>query len=1754
MLWLAGLASWSCAQYPVGTIYTNDYTDAYGRYRWISLQTESGSVQHGLQTQWRLDGSLYWTLEMSYGQRHGVETYYYDNSIPMSEVGYSNGVVSGWVRYYDPSGIKTYESLYVDSVQHGPFRAWFSESQLSTEGAYYQGQPDGVWRAWYFSPYQLEREVGYSHGVYDGDYRTWYDSGQLHVSARYVAGAPEGEYFENNDKGYPTLTIFYEGGLEASRSEMTYDGSGAVMLYRRDFQESDLVMERSWYGTGSEAFVRRYRGGAYHGTCKAWHPNHVLREETEYIDGSLLHLFRANTNGFRTEEQFWHLTGELESWTRWWYHPNGVQQRESNSDIDGLNHGLVTFWYTNNTLQLRSAYKHGLREGLSEEWEMTGVKRKSEYYRNDLLHGLRSEWATNGLPTEEHVYCDGVYHGPARTWYPSGKPARELLYEYGVLKGPATEYYQWIDGAEHYVYEYGKLHGPYSSDLLSPEGYAQHTTGQYGNGKVWGLWHWWGRKVAYGGYEDYDNTHDYGPGEPVDVPVPPPPDPGVEKKVTGRVYDQATGQPLSLATVNGASTDAHGGYTLTLGDVTDVTLSCSRSGYVTRSLVASLAGVSECTVNVAMRRAPVTVKPTVVSAVSRGGTVFIHGVPCSNTYDVAVTWNGLPPGQLRVIKNGAVSSLSMAGGSLPVSMAMGSEFRPTRDPKGNTLKFVAVSENNVVSEPLILHPVVCQVPGWASSLGPFIAKQTNTVFTYQLNAVWPPSPFELQVNEANMGSTLWTVWSLFPLVGGRNFGIPRTQFFLDTQVDTSGAGSVAAGGQTGFEAGGSEVKVKIGGKGNVQFEPSFGIAWKGADALLSGEGTIKKKVGPINLCPAFEGALQLPMVGRPLRWFNQVAEIEGRIYAGLDLTFPVISEKWGLAFNKANGSIKCGLGLGLTAEVPEVKAEVYGGGEVINYWQVPPGPGGHYLTKIDAKLYGKMVFTVWVYEKTFAIDHVFTHEWTAGGEQADWAALAAPPAPESAAFRPVSRSFLTRGPYNLFVAGRQGVQTAAAHAGAVEQVLIDNVYPLAEPALGGRNASRAIAYTTFNPGRPTLQATDIAVIPASGGGYGSPVIVTNDTRAEFGPAATFDLSGRVVCVWQRVRDTSFASTNLEDMAPQIDLVASVFDPAVNLWSSPQLVTDNTWLERKPLLAASPDGQILLAWLSNSNNLLIGDSTCPDVVHTAWWNPTNRVFERMAALPNTLTNTMAHGLAFDGQHAILTYVQARNDTFDALTNQELACLSWDGATWSSPIPLTSNAVGNISPRVSYVSPGTPLFVWRSGSNLVMRSGTAGPTAIVRSDSGHAGFLDFDVLPAPGGRMVMVWRDRDALGDDLFCRTWDTATGSWSEDLRLTQDEHRERDFTGVVGSNGVLELSYLKTDPATSNDALCALSCPLAYDLAVQTGDLTLDPRFPRPGDTVTLKCVVRNPGDWPVTNASVAFYRGTTNDLLGTAALLPGLLPGGSTGGMAALTWVVPLEATPVNLLAKADPNNAYAERNEGNNQAAAPLFQPDLRISDARCVELAPDMAEFVATVTNAGSLAVTNIQWRFTANGMDLGLQAIARLAAGGSAQVARPVWPDQDFTGGVATVEAIVDPLARITESDESNNTVRFSVVFHEDLDGNGLPDWWEDTYFGEASTNHSATADSDHDGSNDTEEWLAGTDPTNASSRLELSAAAGGSGTNHLFTWGSAAGRQYGVLMTTNLQSSRPWTRLSRFDGTGSLLTYTNRLDYRQVFLKLEVETP
>jgi subtilisin family serine protease len=93
-------------------------------------------------------------------------------------------------------------------------------------------------------------------------------------------------------------------------------------------------------------------------------------------------------------------------------------------------------------------------------------------------------------------------------------------------------------------------------------------------------------------------------------------------------------------------------------------------------------------------------------------------------------------------------------------------------------------------------------------------------------------------------------------------------------------------------------------------------------------------------------------------------------------------------------------------------------------------------------------------------------------------------------------------------------------------------------------------------------------------------------------------------------------------------------------------------------------------------------------------------------------------------------------------------------------------------------------------------------------------------------------------------------------------------------------------------------------------------------------------------------------------------------------------------------------------------------------------------------------------------------------------------------------------------------RLNVLRSVDADGNGLPDWWEQEYFGQL-TGTDPAADPDHDGASNLAEWLAGTNPTDASSCLRVFAESADLTSGFTVRWPSVEGKTYRLERATNL---------------------------------------
>lgn len=125
---------------------------------------------------------------------------------------------------------------------------------------------------------------------------------------------------------------------------------------------------------------------------------------------------------------------------------------------------------------------------------------------------------------------------------------------------------------------------------------------------------------------------------------------------------------------------------------------------------------------------------------------------------------------------------------------------------------------------------------------------------------------------------------------------------------------------------------------------------------------------------------------------------------------------------------------------------------------------------------------------------------------------------------------------------------------------------------------------------------------------------------------------------------------------------------------------------------------------------------------------------------------------------------------------------------------------------------------------------------------------------------------------------------------------------------------------------------------------------------------------------------------------------------------------------------------------------------------------------------------------------------------------------------------------------------------DLDGDGIPNYWEQQYG--TTTGLVASADNDSDHFSNLQEYTVDTNPTNAASFFEISGFLASANQTVYFT--GSTGRQYQVFYTTNDLASTDlvWIAANTNTvwgfGTNSSITVTNTAD--KAFYRLRVTVP
>jgi len=144
--------------------------------------------------------------------------------------------------------------------------------------------------------------------------------------------------------------------------------------------------------------------------------------------------------------------------------------------------------------------------------------------------------------------------------------------------------------------------------------------------------------------------------------------------------------------------------------------------------------------------------------------------------------------------------------------------------------------------------------------------------------------------------------------------------------------------------------------------------------------------------------------------------------------------------------------------------------------------------------------------------------------------------------------------------------------------------------------------------------------------------------------------------------------------------------------------------------------------------------------------------------------------------------------------------------------------------------------------------------------------------------------------------------------------------------------------------------------------------------------------------------------------------------------------------------------------------------------------------------------------------------------------------------------------VTSNDDDESSYGWTTegMATDDQDGDGMRDSWEITHFGDTNAVGGAPLeDWDKDGFLNRHEYEAGTDPTNAASRLIATEAAPARSDGVVVAWQSASNKQYAIRCWTSLVEASAIVA-SNIPATPPINRYTNDAGAPRGFYRIELE--
>ncbi|MHB8797918.1 MAG: PKD domain-containing protein [Thermoanaerobaculia bacterium] len=880
---------------------------------------------------------------------------------------------------------------------------------------------------------------------------------------------------------------------------------------------------------------------------------------------------------------------------------------------------------------------------------------------------------------------------------------------------------------------------------------------------------------------------------------------------------------------------------------------------------------------------------------------FLEGTALENRLTATVDWAGGSPGTVQFAVNGGspvIEPGTAIGASHLFDLSIDFPARLAASTVTITPVSAAGAPGVAKTERIHLFPY----PTWLSQAlsvapgGEFPASLEFKVGSGEVTgslAFEAPAPklmedCRLDCAVATCDDACLSIPAAVPIVAG-TFSLLETYGGVRGTFSSTGRGRFSLYGSTGFFAlGGGDmgggIQGTLTGSGEFQLRPMAGLEWTSASISLDVDGTISKSFKATDV-PYLGAGLRfleaLEIFGGPVTTFNQSAKLIIQLQPGLSLTGRWQQDSLGdLVFSETEGELRLSGKATLVGQLTDdLKVEIWGslGGSVTVGLPQPMFRGG----EIFGEVVVRFRFPFWKPDPAtvgFYCPYTLAAGWSGcrgGSPSASSGASAV--LQTGSALHEVRHDYAAHGALSRFEGRpRMRVASSAVPVSVTESSLVANVYPDGSPVLvpAGGN-TRLLLWVQQDPGLPVAQSTDIAWSYFDGTTWTAPALVQHDTQAELGPVAALTASGKVVAAWLRNKDAAFstpiASTgDLPLFYNRLEVVTAAFDPATQSWSAVTPLTDDDAFDGSLSMAGDGTGNVLLTWLTNAGGEFQSTAASPSLLKAALWN--GSAFDAPIVVASGLAGVSGQSSARFGAAGAI--VLSRDPDPGVLDDDVVVLYPWNGTAWGSVETFASGSGGNRRPLAAYTPDGILHVVWLRGGDLVEGAPGATPS-LLRADSESVGFYGSLLVAGPSGTLTLVYQEVADNGPaNLFARIYDPASGTWSEDRRLTQDQAMAHDLHGFHASDGRVHLAYLATEigrttkdvvidgepvtltniPVPGQTDLRVLEHQFVVDLAVAANDVKVAPPYPDVGETVNVSLDVHNAGHFATGQFEVGLY------------------------------------------------------------------------------------------------------------------------------------------------------------------------------------------------------------------------------------------------------------------------------------------------------------